>query len=200
MDLSGFLAGVKRPDLQQHVVATATLCLMQATQEWITRSTSPSLKDRFGPGAHMLNSFTRRSPDYEKQQRRKLGSAQPYRSPRGDNFAALAQRLMKGDILGATKALQRIHVTPMYRVIFQRGRGWNIRPRPTSTSAGVSVSWPGARNLNRGGAKNHIYAQEFRDLNRGGAGRWILMRTAELLDQKLWKPMGKTTKRIAVAA
>ena len=200
MNLSGLLAGVKRPDLQQHVVTTATVCLMQATQEWITRASSPSLKDRFGPGAFALNRFSRRSPAYEKRQRKKFGTAQPFRSPRSDNFAALATRLIKGDILGATKALQRIYTDPMYRVIFQRGRGWNIRPRPTSTQAGISISWPGARNLNRGGAKNRHYAQEFRDLNRGGAWKWILMRTGELLDQKLWGPLGNTPRRIQVAA
>lgn len=195
MDLKGFLAGVMRPDLERHVINVATVCLMRATEEWITRGSSPSLRDRFGPGAFILNRFSRRNPRYTKTQIRAFGSAQPYASPRMTNFYAVAQKLIKGDILAATRSLQRALTDPMRKVIFIRGRGWNIRPKPGRTTAGVNITWPGARNLNKGGAKNKKYMDEFQDLNRGGAGPWIIQRAGELMDAELWGPLDRTPKR-----
>ena len=77
-------------------------------------------------------------------------------------------------------SVARFSRTPMRKLITRTG-GYAISVRG-GTTLKVKLTLPGARILNRGGAKNEIYRQQLLDFSLGG-GRdksYIYARTAEL--------------------
>lgn len=195
----GLFGRVKRGGTADWVKAESREALKDATQEWVTGRQSPSLRDRFGPGAYNRYGFTRRVPEYEKAQKRVLGAAQPYASPRGLNFmrAALAISSGQGDPRKVARIAYRLAMDarklysgpPMRTAVFRAG-GHTIRVTGGTTVL-VRLTLPGARNLNRGGAKNQIYKDQLLDLDRGGGRdrRWIYQRLQELMQERVWGPI-----------
>ena len=189
---SGFMGRIKKGTAGDHVKKQAKNAVEEAVSEWVTRSASPGLGDRFETSAFATHQLTRRSPSYVKLQKWANGVAPPYRSPRKFTWARLALALSRADkanpleIIRATAQLKRAYTTPMRQLVTRPG-GYRVTAAINSTIK-ATLTLPGARVLNKGGAKNAVYRKELLDLNKGG-GRdrsFIIARIHELLHQRVW--------------
>lgn len=191
LTFSGLFAAAMQGNLEDWIERQARSCLVDSVEEWIVGRQSPSLRDRFGPNAYSRYGFTRRTPKYEKAQKRVLGAAQPYASPRGLNFQRAALAIAKGAgdpraIVRAARDLIHQFGTPMRVRIFQPG-GHTVRA-VGSRLIRVRLTLPGARNLNRGGAKSAVYQKELLDMSLAARRdeRWIFLRCDQLMRERVW--------------
>jgi hypothetical protein len=208
LSFTGLYGRVKRGEGRTMAVAAGRAAVEQATTEWITRTGAESLSARMQPTAFATHGMSKRSEAYMKDQRRANGVAQPYASPRRLNWSRIAQIIARGDkadpqqLLRALAAIQRASTTPMRRLVVRPG-GYRVRITG-STTVRATISLPGARALNRGGAKNEKYRRELLDLERG-AGRdraWIYRRAHQLMFRNFSQRPGANTplRRLASGA
>jgi hypothetical protein len=190
ISFTGMMGRIKKGTAGDWVKAQVRTIVEDATREWITRKGSPSLAARTEPSAFSVYGMKHRSKEYEKEQVRANGSAQPYASPRRYNYARLAGAITKGnaiEFLRASRELSRLMTTPMRKAITRTG-GYALRVSGGAGKIKTSISLPGARVLNRGGAKNAIYRRELLDMSKGGRRDqiWITTRIRQLMVERIW--------------
>lgn len=173
----GVFAFAKRPKStrDRQFISVVKHFQKEALSDYATGKMRPNLRGRGDASAFGIYGFKPRSNKYQKQQRRVLGVVRPYYSPRRANFAALATEVTRaasgrGNAIRLLRAVQglynnsRPHMIDLItrpiigHTIHQTGR-MNLR---------TSLRLPGARILNRGGAKNEVYKNQLLNLNMGG--------------------------------
>lgn len=187
MKFGGLFGRVKRGEGRQLANEAGRAAVTQAMTEWVTRQGDPSLSARMRPSAFATYGMTKRSEAYTKDQIRANGVAQPYASPRRFNWARIALIIAQGDranpvqLLRAMQALQRKNTTPMRKLVTRPG-GYRVRIAGGNIVR-ARVTLPGARALNKGGAKNALYRAELLDFSKGGGrdSQWIWRRVNELM-------------------
>lgn len=184
----------KAPDL---VMRATSVVLQLALMEWASGKgqVRSKLADRFGPGAFAKYGFTPRNRGYQNQQRKAMGQPRPYFSPRRMNYAKLATGLATGNALAALRGLQEISRNAHTATLVQRPGGYLISGTNGSRTTRVKITFPGARILNRLGAKGDVYRKEFRDLNRGSDLAKILMRADDIFAEQLEKQLSRLPLR-----
>lgn len=193
LTFGGLLGRVRKGDIGNEVKARTKSCLEEAVKDWVTGRQSASLSSRMKPGAIGTYGFKRRSPEYVKQQIRRLGAEIPYASPRyALNFARLATELAKGAranplaLARAAQSLARNMRTPMRKLVVRPG-GYLIRITG-GTAIKVKLTLPGARIMNKGGSRNEAYRRELLDFDKG-AGRdraFIFARCQQLMNARVY--------------
>lgn len=187
MKFTGLFGRVQRGEGRDVANAAGRAAVEQAVGEWVTRREAPSLSARMAPSAFSTYGMSKRSEAYTKEQRRANHVIQPYASPRRPNYRRLAEIIARGSkadprrLLRAVQELQRLHTTPMRQLVLRPG-GHRIQVTGGNTVR-VRLTLPGARVLNKGGAKNQKYRDELLDMARGG-GRdtaWIWRRVKDLM-------------------
>ncbi len=206
MKFSGLYGRVQRGESREIANAAGRAAVQQAMTEWVTRPGDPSLSSRMAPSAFAAYGMKKRSEAYTKDQRRANGVVQPYASPRRFNWARIAAIIAMGDkadprqLLRAMQAIQRRNTTPMRKLVTRPG-GYRIAIVGGHTVR-ARLTLPGARVLNKGGAKNAVYRRELLDLSKG-AGRdsaWIWRRVQQLMFQNFGAARGTALRRLAGAA
>jgi hypothetical protein len=188
---------LKRGQAPDLVMRAASLVLQAALMEWASGrgKVRSRLADRFGSGAFSKYGFTQRNRGYQNQQRKAMGQPRPYFSPRRANYAKLATGIAKGNAIAALRALQDMSRNAHTATLVQRPGGYLISSSDGSRTTRVKITFPGARVLNKLGAKGEIYRQEFRDLNRGGDLNNILIRADELFTDQLKAQLTRVAPR-----
>lgn len=149
--------------------------------EWAsgTGQTQTRLADRLAPSGFNVYGFTKRAQEYQWRQRKALGVVRPYFSPRDIDLSDFAIALARGKAFQVLRAAQRISRTEHMARLVVRPGGFTLATSRGARRVAVTIRYPGARILNRGGPQTEIYRQEFRDFSRGGRrdARAIINRT-----------------------
>ena len=188
---------LKRGEASDLVVRAASLVLQAALMEWASGRgrVRSRLSDRFGSAAFATHGFTQRNDGYRRQQRKTMGQPRPYFSPRRASYAKLATALAKSNAMAALRALQVMSRTAHTLALVQRPGGYLISATDGKRATRVKITFPGARVLNKLGARGEVYRREFRDLSRGHDLNNILIRADELFTDQLKMQLARVTPR-----
>jgi hypothetical protein len=189
---TGLLRFAVLPQRDQVLTDLAAATLTQALAEYASgRMPRANARMRFEASAFSRQGFLPRSNGYTRRQMRMLGRVLPYVSPRRANLAGVALSLAKaarspnaGAALGVIKAISKAMAPRMRDLVLRPGIGHRIMRSAGRRRVLVSVSWPGARVLNRqGGTHAETYRRQWANL----ANDWpvIRARAEELYNQAL---------------
>lgn len=154
------------------LIQASTTVLNSAMYEWATGvgPVATHLKDRMAPTAFTVYGFTKRSAKYQTKQMKAHGIIRPYFSPRRIDISALLVGTLKGNLQMVLSQAQRMSKAPhMANLITKPGIGFTLTTKARARLVTVKITYPGARALNAGGAKNAIYRTELADWSKGGS-------------------------------
>lgn len=177
VEVSGFPGlAAQRSQMRRAIAEVGKAAQIQGWSDWIEGRAQTKLRDRLGFQAFALYQFSARSAQYQKRQRKILGATRAYFSPRGGNFAGLAQSLAdlaagRGNMLAVIQQLRRhvrSHGGHLVDLVHRPG-GWRVRAAASVNAARSELTLPGARILNRiRPPHGERYRRELLDLARGG--------------------------------